>query len=106
MFPRHDGQAPEDLLTGVVSSCEGSPSAGCRKTCWRGAKLTEILAMGGGVSNVDIDGNNTLQTKAIGVAISTFETLPTGLSPRTSPVTPHFSVSQQAIRAYLIEGTR
>jgi hypothetical protein len=29
----------------------------------------------GGVSNVDIDGNNTLKIKAIGVAISTFETL-------------------------------
>jgi len=30
----------------------------------------------GSVSNVDIDRNNTLQVKAIGVAISTFETLP------------------------------
>jgi hypothetical protein len=30
----------------------------------------------GGVSNVDIDGNNTLQIKALGVTISTFETLP------------------------------
>jgi hypothetical protein len=30
----------------------------------------------GGVSNVDIDGNNTWQIKAIGVLISTFETLP------------------------------
>jgi hypothetical protein len=30
----------------------------------------------GGVSNVDIDGNNALQIKAIGVVISTFETLP------------------------------
>jgi hypothetical protein len=30
----------------------------------------------GGVSNVDIDGNNTLQIKFIGAAISTFETLP------------------------------
>jgi alkanesulfonate monooxygenase SsuD/methylene tetrahydromethanopterin reductase-like flavin-dependent oxidoreductase (luciferase family) len=30
----------------------------------------------GGVSNVDIDGNNILEIKAIGVAISTFETLP------------------------------
>jgi hypothetical protein len=30
----------------------------------------------GGVSNVDIDGNNTLQIKGIGVIISTFETLP------------------------------
>jgi hypothetical protein len=29
----------------------------------------------GGVSNVDIDGNNALQIKAIGVVISTFETL-------------------------------
>jgi hypothetical protein len=33
-------------------------------------------AHGGGVSNVDIDGNNALQIKAIGVVISTFETLP------------------------------
>src|SRR5437879_3136159 len=31
----------------------------------------------GGVSNVDRDGNNTLEIKPIGVAISTFETLPT-----------------------------
>jgi hypothetical protein len=30
----------------------------------------------GGVSNVDMDGNNTLQIKAIRVVISTFETLP------------------------------
>ena len=30
----------------------------------------------GGVSNVGIDGNNALQIKAIGVVISTFETLP------------------------------
>ena len=30
----------------------------------------------GGVSNVDIDGINALQIKAIGVVISTFETLP------------------------------
>jgi hypothetical protein len=30
----------------------------------------------GGVSNVDIDGNNARQIKAIGVVISTFETLP------------------------------
>jgi hypothetical protein len=34
-----------------------------------------VVAMGG-VSNVDIDGNNALQIKAIGVVISTFETLP------------------------------
>jgi hypothetical protein len=30
----------------------------------------------GGVSNVDIDGSNAWQIKAIGVVISTFETLP------------------------------
>src|SRR6516165_7807335 len=30
----------------------------------------------GGVSNVDIDGNNALQIKGIGVVTSTFETLP------------------------------
>src|SRR6266849_2891529 len=34
----------------------------------------------GGVSNVDIDGNNALQIKVIGVVISTFETLPTSAS--------------------------
>jgi hypothetical protein len=33
----------------------------------------------GGVSNVDIDGNNTFHIKGIGVTISTFETLPKGL---------------------------
>jgi hypothetical protein len=36
----------------------------------------------GGVSNVDIDGNNTLHVKAIGVVISTFETLPEHAAPR------------------------
>jgi hypothetical protein len=30
----------------------------------------------GGVSNVDMDGNNTLQIKAIKVAIATFEIRP------------------------------
>jgi hypothetical protein len=30
----------------------------------------------GGVSNADRDGNNALQLKAIGVVISTFDTLP------------------------------
>ena len=33
----------------------------------------------GGVSNVDIGGNSTLQIKVIEVIISTFETLPTGI---------------------------
>jgi hypothetical protein len=30
----------------------------------------------GGISKADIDGNNALQIKVIGVIISTFETLP------------------------------
>jgi uncharacterized protein (UPF0261 family) len=34
------------------------------------------LFRGGGVSNVDRDGNNAWQSKAIGVVISTFETRP------------------------------
>ena len=38
--------------------------------------LLTLRAPGGGVSNVDIDGKNTLQIKGIGVTISTFETLP------------------------------
>jgi hypothetical protein len=38
--------------------------------------LDLLYASLGGVSNVDIDENNALQVKAIGVAISTFETLP------------------------------
>jgi hypothetical protein len=42
--------------------------------------MPEVLDVGhyfsGGVSNVDIDGNNTLQIKALGVTISTFETRP------------------------------
>jgi hypothetical protein len=37
----------------------------------------------GGVSNVDIDRNNTLQIKAIEAVISTFETLPTQISCRS-----------------------
>jgi len=39
-------------------------------------KSADFFANYGGVSNVDIDGNNALQIKAIGVVISTFETLP------------------------------
>src|SRR5262245_35356541 len=35
-----------------------------------------VIQQKGGVSNVDIDGNNAFQIKAIGVVISTFETLP------------------------------
>src|SRR5262245_18192776 len=44
---------------------------GCRKPGGPSANNHD-----GSVSNVDIDRNNTLQVKAIGVAISTFETLP------------------------------
>ena len=48
----------------------------------RGSKRAEIRLLKfsekevGGVSNVDIDGNNTLLIKAIGAHISTFEALP------------------------------
>jgi hypothetical protein len=38
----------------------------------------------GGVSNVDIDGNNALYIKAIQVFISTFETLPRRSSARAA----------------------
>jgi len=40
------------------------------------AFYTRFRTAGGSVSKVDIDGNNILQIKAIGVVISTFETLP------------------------------
>jgi hypothetical protein len=55
---------------------------------WRLIRLVISLALGlggllpglgGGVSNVGIDGNNLLYIKIIGAAISTFETLPTFL---------------------------
>ena len=36
----------------------------------------DVIDAQGGVSNVDIDGNNTLEIKAVGVTISSFETLP------------------------------
>jgi len=41
-----------------------------------GSADSESSSEAGGVSNVDIAGKNTLQIKAIGVTISTFETLP------------------------------
>jgi hypothetical protein len=41
------------------------------------ARALQLIA--GGVSNVDIDGNNALNIKAIVVIISTFETLPATL---------------------------
>jgi cell division protein FtsX len=40
------------------------------------AVMQAALRAVGGVSNVDMDGNNTLQIKAIKVVISTFETRP------------------------------
>ena len=44
--------------------------------CWRRNYPQATGTRPGGVSNVDIAGNNALQIKAIGVVISTFETLP------------------------------
>jgi hypothetical protein len=40
------------------------------------SELQDFNQRVGGVSNVDMDGNNTLQIKAIKVVISTFETRP------------------------------
>jgi hypothetical protein len=40
----------------------------------------------GGVSNVDMDGNNAWKIKAIGVVISTFETLPPADYKRLGPI--------------------
>jgi hypothetical protein len=48
-------------------------------------KANESKGLEGGVSNVDIAGNNALQIKAIGVVISTFETLPRAESETISP---------------------
>jgi hypothetical protein len=45
-----------------------------------------LTLLRGGVSNVDMDGKNTLQIKAIRVVISTFETLP-GLSNNIAVIT-------------------
>jgi hypothetical protein len=42
---------------------------------WTLGGLVTYYVLFGGVSNVDIDGKNTLSVKAIGAAISTFETL-------------------------------
>ena len=39
----------------------------------------------GGVSDTGIDGNNTLEIKAIGVTVSTFETRPTRVAATASP---------------------
>ena len=49
--------------------CQGKIPVGGGKKCGRNKSV-------GGVSNVDIDRNNTLEIKAIGVTISTFETPP------------------------------
>jgi hypothetical protein len=46
------------------------------KPPWQSVTVWRKALHSGGVSNVDIDGNNALQIKAIGVVISTFETLP------------------------------
>jgi hypothetical protein len=42
----------------------------------QGVKEEDTVSLMGGVSNVDMDGNNALYIKAIQVFISTFETLP------------------------------
>jgi hypothetical protein len=52
------------------------------RRCIMAMIVEQIYPVAGSVSNVDIDRNNTLQVKAIGVAISTFETLPTSATAR------------------------
>jgi hypothetical protein len=39
--------------------------------------VPDAITLFGGVSNVDIDGNNSLYINTLGAAISTFETRPT-----------------------------
>ena len=61
---------PEQLLE------RGGARRGSQREKHLGLQAIRRVRRDGGVSNVDIDGNNALQTKAIGVTISTFETLP------------------------------
>jgi hypothetical protein len=55
--------------------CVGVASQECLSDCtWFPSQTNNECP--GGVSNVDMDGNNILQIKAIGVVISIFEALP------------------------------
>jgi len=64
-------QCRRGLVGALASSAETSVVR--HRTCPAGVR---VVHHDGGVSNVDIDGNNTLEIKAIGVVISTFETRP------------------------------
>jgi hypothetical protein len=57
-----------------------------------------LTLLRGGVSNVDMDGKNTLQIKAIRVVISTFETLPNSVI--TGPIS---RTEKDAFMRYLIK---
>jgi hypothetical protein len=69
---------------------------------WNQRRFSRTETYSGGVSTVDIDGNNAFHIKAIGAAISTFETLP-----------PYYTVeymqgrvkkaTKQAIRQQIVE---
>jgi hypothetical protein len=65
--------APAEGLGGVDGN---RPGLGFRRLGQRQRQDAMLHIRTGGVSNVDIAENNTLQIKAIGVVISTFETLP------------------------------
>ena len=63
------------LITGA-GGIKGGGSAVCKtRTVIEAAKARAVRPWGG-VSKVEIEGNNILYIKGIGVAISTFETLP------------------------------
>src|SRR5262245_37660844 len=82
------GSVPPVLTPNCGSYAEGNPKSPCATSLLfaalaalcslavHRAPMTRSHRYGGGVANVDIDGNNILQIKAIGVFISTFETLP------------------------------
>jgi type I restriction enzyme S subunit len=70
---------PEVLFHRYLSYLISSPSFQLEIERLQHGGTRQALTFGliaGGVSNVDIDGNNAFQIKAIRVVISTFETLP------------------------------
>src|SRR5262249_7598468 len=83
--PRHSVPAGARRARPPEPPRQGAWAVGAPRPRWsHRAAARAAGARSGSVSNVDIDGNNTLQIKAIGAAISTFETLP----PRDTPAAP------------------
>ena len=78
---------PQEALLGVVNTVipeTGAPRV-YQDVTDEIVSLSSPSHVEGGVANVDIDGNNALQIKAIGVVISTFETLPMRCQRARSP---------------------